>query len=151
MDSKAATFTAFIDWLNHSAIVYFIPWGYEELPFHLSGGDVDLYVHPKQYATVTRELLRRGYAQSQCPASHDHAQFAQAGYHSIDLFSSFCFSFEGKTTLLHIDANHLIQGRTKRGMLWIASPVVELLFTALRVVGGRTDCITRLKKFLEVR
>lgn len=152
MDSKASKLTNFIEWLNNSSIPYLIPWGYEKLPEELSGGDVDLCVHPEHYLAVAKELLRRGYSYANCPAyslTHMHAHFAQTGYHSIDLFSSFCFAFEGKTTVLNIDVKAFLFGKIKHGDFWISSPLVELLFTALRIVGGRKDCIERLRKFLE--
>ena len=150
MTSAPSNFLSLLNWLNDSAIPYFIAWGYESLPEQPSGGDVDLYVHPGSYDIVAHELTQRGYA-SDLLENEEHlpAQFGCAGLHTIHLFSSFCFNFQNKVTRLRIDAHHLLQGRLFVNGMWVANPTVELLFTALRFMGGRTDVVNRLNKFLE--
>jgi len=141
----------FIAWLEQYSIPYFIAWGYENLPDQHSGGDVDMYIHPEHYAMVAEELARRNYSSAKCPAygsDHKHEQFAQSGCYSLHLFSNFCFDFMGKTLVLTIDPQQILQDRTKWKEFWVSSPMVEMLFTALRILGGRKDanCMERIKK-----
>lgn len=151
MTCATSSFINLIEWLNHAAIPYFIAWGCEKLPEHLSGGDVDMYVHPTYYSMVAEELEHRGYSSTKCPAfgeNHKHGQFARARSHTIDLFSSFCFAFMGKTTVFIADSNLLLHGRTKVKQFWVSSPIIETLFNSLRVIGGRKDCMKRITKYL---
>lgn len=142
------SFAEFVKWLNDSAS-YFIAWGYEGLPEHPSGGDVDIYVHPDDFVKVYSFLVQKGYAATDCIVNHKHAHFSCEAQYSIDLFSSFCFAFEGKTRILVVDnPNLFLHGRIRRGSFWIASPIIELLFNSLRVIGGRKDCMKRIEKYL---
>lgn len=151
MTTAASDFIDFIEWLNESATPYFIAWGYEKLPEHPSGGDVDMYVHPAHYSIVAKELEHLGYSPTRCPAfneNHKHAQFSRTGKHTIDLFSSFCFAFMGKTTVFIADPTLVLHGRTKMKQFWVSSPIIETLFSLLRVIGGRKDCMERATKYL---
>lgn len=157
MISVASKFAAFIQWLNNGSIPYFIAWGYENLPEQNSGGDVDIYVHPSHFDYVVASLAMKSYSFINCPANHKHTHLNCMDSYSIDLFSSFCFAYKGKTTVLSIkDPDQLLYGRryvekSSYGFdgFWIASPMVEALFNSLRVIGGRSDCIKRVEKFLE--
>jgi len=151
----ASKFAEFIQWLNDSSIPYFIAWGYEDLPKQNSGGDVDIYVHPSYFEQVIDKLVKKNYSYIYCPANHKHAHLSCINGYSIDLFCSFCFAYKGKTTVLNIkDPELLLYGKrfvtkNKYGLdgFWVASPILEALFNALRVIGGRIDCITRVEKF----
>jgi hypothetical protein len=151
--SAVSNFKKFIEWLESSGIPYFVPWGYEGLPEQIHGGDVDMFVLPGFYERVEENLVRLGYSVARCPIysdRHRHAQFSRMDDYTIHLSDSFCFNFKGKYLLLNIDGEDLM-GRAVRhdGWLWVADSVLELALTVLRIMGGRLDCMTRLKKFLE--
>lgn len=138
--------------MNDAAVFYCVAWGYEKLPEQPSGGDVDMYMHPLAFSSVTKELKRQGYMASNCPhycERHHHTHFAHADCFTIDLFDSFCYSHDGKSHLLMIDPHRILEGRFFWNGIWVASPVVELLFTTLRVIGGRADCMSRVHKYVE--
>jgi len=148
---KAFNFRSFVNWLNEKAVLYCVPWGYEKLPEEPSGGDVDMYVHPHVFRKVADELKRRGYTASNCPHYHEkhhHTYFSRTDCFTIDLFDSFSYSHKGKTHLLMIPPKFILEGRFFWNAMCVASPIVELLFTALRVIGGRTDCMKRLEKYI---
>lgn len=171
-------FLDFVKWLNDSKIQYIIPWGYETLPTP-SGGDVDLCVSFGDYATVAEELKQRNYTATSCPKAteyetalfkatsdllnmrrsplddphlpikHYHEYFTQPNRYTIDMFTTFCFAHGGKTTVLNIDPKYFLATRVWERDYWIATPAVETLFTCLRIIGGREDCVKRLDKYLE--
>lgn len=159
MTTPASNFMNFVTWLNDSYIRYFIAWGYEQLPQQHSGGDVDICVSQQHYQFVSFELRSRGYVPTKCgrysnmtPASTDtthlHEHFAAPEQFTIDMFTTFCFAYEGQTTVLMIDPFSYEPARIQQGAFWTASPFIESLFTSLRVLGGRQDCVKRLIKFL---
>lgn len=144
-------FIDFVWWLNKEKIQYIIPWGYETLPTP-SGGDVDVCVSYSDYNRVANELIRHGYAVTNCTATHVkhiHGYFTRPDSYTIDMFTSFCFAYKGKTTVLNIDPKYFLASRVWERDYWIATPAVEALFTSLRILGGRGDCVKRLEKYLE--
>lgn len=153
----ASKFAEFIQWLNNLSIPYFIAWGYENLPEQNSGGDIDIYVHPSHFDQVVDKLVEMDYSYVNCPANHKHTHLSCINSYSIDLFSSFCFAYKGKTTVLSIEnPDLLLYGKrfvhkSTYGIngFWVASPIVEALFSSLRVIGGREDCMKRVEKFME--
>jgi hypothetical protein len=149
--SAASNFTDFITWLNSHA-QYVILWGYEELPEHIHGGDVDIFIRPIDYEIVVEELHRKGYSSSMCPHysdKHRHEQLSREGDYTLHLCDSFCFIFQEKVYLLKLHYNYFLRHRIYAGSFWVAEPMTEAFLTALRIIGGRKDCMTRLEKFLE--
>ena len=149
LTTATSDFMSFIRWLNSQSIDYFIAWGYEQLPEIHSGGDVDICVNPQHYMMVEHELRLRGFTPANCARhgeGHYHGHFGSPNEFTIEIFSSLCFGYEGKITVLNISYEHFTHA--KRGEILISSPVTEALFTNLRVLGGRKDCLKRLEKFL---
>ena len=152
MTSAMPEFEGFIYYLNSTLTSYFVAWGYEELPEKHSGGDVDICIHPHHYGYVADELRHRGYSSTKCPNydnEHHHEHFTRSGCYTLDLFDSFCFAYNGRTVVLKLDPFYLFKGFRRKGKISIASPTVELLFTSLRIIGGRKDYIKKLEKYLE--
>ena len=154
MISPELHFINFVSWLSRQKIIYFVAWGFEKLPEKVHGGDVDMFVHPSYYFEVKEKLLENDYVAHRCPkysASHKHEQFSHKELYKLHIFDSFCFSSAGKYFLLNVDTKYLTCNlRYKKGTdIHIPSPVVEALFTALRIYGGRLDCVSRLRKFVD--
>ena len=150
MTSAEHNFMDFITWLNDHA-QYVILWGYEGLPEQIHGGDVDIFIRPEDYDSVVEELHRRGYSSATCPhynSKHKHEQLSREGDYTLHLCDSFCFTIKEKTYLLILHHNYIL--RHKRFIsFWVADPMTTAFLTALRVIAGRKDCMTRLKKFLD--
>lgn len=151
--SPELKFVNFVSWLSRQRIIYFVAWGYEKLPEKIHGGDIDMFVCPAYYFEVKERLLDKGYVAHRCPKysdSHKHEQFCHKELYNLHIFDSFCFSSAGKYFLLKVDQKYLTSNlRYKKGTdIRIPSPVIETLFTALRVFGGRSDCVSRLKKYV---
>lgn len=147
-------FVSFVGWLSRHRVIYFVAWGYEKLPEEVHGGDIDMFVHPAYYPEVKERLLGMGYRAHKCPKYcelHKHEMFSHKELYSLHVFDSFCFSSMGKYFLLNVDPNDLTCNlRYKKGTdIRIPSPVIETLFTSLRIYGGRSDCVSRLKKFVD--
>ena len=152
--SPALKFANFVGWLSRQKIIYFVAWGYEKLPDKIHGGDIDMFVHPGYYFEVKEKLLEMGYVAHECPKHgvlHKHEQFSHRGLYNLHIFDSFCFGSAGKYFLLNIDQKYLTCNlQYKKGTdIRIPSPAIEALFTVLRVYGGRSDCVVRLKKFMD--
>ena len=152
--SPELKFVNFVGWLSRQKIIYFVAWGYEKLPEKIHGGDVDMFVHPAYYHEVEERLLGMGYTTRECPKYsevHKHVWFRHEEFYCIHVFTSFCFYCGGKWFLLKVDAKDLTCNlRYKQGTdIRIPSPAIEALFTALRVYGGRSDCVVRLRKFVD--
>jgi len=149
---KSENFMKVIAFLHSEGITYMIPWGFESLPDENHGGDIDMCVSNIGYPRLADELKRQGYSAHPCPyysKEHRHAQFARTDRYSLHIFDSFCFVLYGKPMLLTIDHQVLLWCRCHMRGMWVANPVLEMLFTCLRVMGGRTDCIKRLKKYVK--
>ena len=154
MISPELHFVNFIGWLARQKIIYFVAWGYEGLPEKIHGGDVDMFVHPAYYFEVKEKLLQMGYRAHKCSKyceSHKHEMFSHEESYNLHIFDSFCFSSAGKYFLLKLEPNELTcRLRYKKGTdIRIPSPAIEMLFTALRIYGGRKDCVSRLNKYIE--
>lgn len=137
-----------IQLLNTHRTIYYIAWGYENLPQH-TGGDLDIFVYKPDYPIIQKILEENNYKHTPCiykknNPSHLHDYYNKDNL-TIDLFNTLCLSINGKPYQLT-----LTYTPTRKDNIPV-NPDLELLFNLLRHYTGRKEpqIIQRIQKYLE--